>query len=347
MNSCDIVIVSDYHLDKISFRRFDPASGDEMVFSRKTTMASIEGVLADALAITRPRGGKVVWIMESTTGWARVKKLLGDRVEFLLANVLQIPLPPKARRQKTDKLDTKRLLREYLHGDLPLAHQPDEAYRCARRLVALRENLVRRRTTLRNRITSYFAHETWPAGDDAGSWSGAGMERLSVRVASEPADDRFALDMMIDELNDLAPRVILAEKKLLELYQRWPAAQRLDAIKGIAEVAAVAIVARIGSIDRFSSVEELIGYAGLAPGIHQSDATVRHLSIGGGGTDKSLRFYLMEASMWARTIPRYHATYERLAARRGKRIGRIAVARMMLRSIYVMLKTGVSFKPAA
>ena len=35
--------------------------------------------------------------MESTTGWARVKDLLGDRVQIILANVLQMPLPPKAR----------------------------------------------------------------------------------------------------------------------------------------------------------------------------------------------------------------------------------------------------------
>jgi adenosylmethionine-8-amino-7-oxononanoate aminotransferase len=35
--------------------------------------------------------------MESTTGWARVKDLLGERARFVLANVLQMPLPPKAR----------------------------------------------------------------------------------------------------------------------------------------------------------------------------------------------------------------------------------------------------------
>ena len=50
--------------------------------------------------------------------------LTGDRVVFCLANVLQMPLPPKARRRKTDKIDTARLLREYRNGSLPLAHQP-------------------------------------------------------------------------------------------------------------------------------------------------------------------------------------------------------------------------------
>jgi transposase len=346
-NRVDIVIVSDYHLNQISFRWFDRADGAERTFSRPTTVASIEQVLADGRAVAAGRGGKVVWIMESTTGWARVKRLLGDRAQLLLANVLQIPLPPKARRKKTDKLDTARLLREYLHGALPLAHQPDDQWRSARRLVSLRESLVRRRTMLRNRITSYFSHETWPASQEAGTWSDVGVERLRARIEQQPESDRFVLSVMLSEMNDLEPRLSQVQTKLLELYQVWPDAQRIDAVDGIAEVAAVSIVARIGPIDRFASADDLIAYAGLAPGIHQSDSTVRYLSIGGGGTDKALRFYLMEASVWARRIPRYAATYERLAARRGKRIGRIAVARMMLRSIYKMLKEGVAFRPAA
>ena len=41
---------------------------------------------------------------------------------MLLANVLQMPLPPKARRKKTDKIGTKRVLREYRIGELPLAY---------------------------------------------------------------------------------------------------------------------------------------------------------------------------------------------------------------------------------
>jgi len=347
MNCTDIVIVTDYHLQNISFRWFDAASGEERTFSRPTTPAAIEAVLAEARALALPRGGKVVWIMESTTGWSRMKELIGDRAEFLLANVLQMPLPPKARRQKTDKLDTARLLREYRHGTLPAAHQPQACWRSARRIVALRESLVRRRTALRNRITSYFAHETWVPGDEREFWSGTGMARLRELAAAQPDDDRFTLSVMIDELTDLDPRVAQVEAKFLELYQRWPDAQRLDAIDGIAEVAAVAIVARIGPIDRFTCDDELISYAGLAPGIRQSDATARHLSIGGGGTDRTLRFYLMEASIWARRIPRYQATYDRLAARRGRKIGRIAVARMMLRSIYKMMKEGVTFRRVA
>jgi hypothetical protein len=53
-----------------------------------------------------------------------VKELLGERVEFLLANVVQSPLAPKGRRRKTAAIDGARMEREYLNGELPLAHLP-------------------------------------------------------------------------------------------------------------------------------------------------------------------------------------------------------------------------------
>jgi len=131
-----------------------------------------------------------------------------------------------------------------------------------------------------------------------------------------------------------------------DVFKQWPQAQRLDKIAGIGVIAATSIVARIGPINRFASAEQLIAYAGLAPGVQQSDGTRRHGRIGGGGTDGHLRHYLIEATVWARHIPRYRATYERTCQRRGARIGRLMVARMMLRSIWRILRKGETFDPA-
>jgi transposase len=112
-------------------------------------------------------------------------------------------------------------------------------------------------------------------------------------------------------------------------------------------VAAVSIVARMGPVQRFGDAEQLIAYAGLAPGLPESDRRRREGRIGGGGTDKHLRHYLMEASVWARQLPRYRVTYERTAKRRGNKIERIVVARLLLRSIYQVLRDGVAFEPGA
>lgn len=340
-----ITLTVDYHDEKSVIRRRDGRTATEEVVTVPTTVVDLNRVVDQAVAQAQRRRGKVVWIQESTSGWARVKDLLGDRAEFVLANVVQLPLPPKARRRKTDKIDTARLQREYLNGELPTAYQPSAPGRQLRRLVALREDLVRRRTQLRNWINRYLAHETWEAR--ANLWSGKGHERLALIVQRVPPSDRQILVWKLAELALLRHQLVEADQALYDVYQGAPEPRRLDAIKGISIAAAVSIWARIGPIDRFADAEELIGYAGLAPGVRQTNRTRHDGHIGGGGTDRQLRHYLIEASVWARTLPRYRDAYARVVKRRGKKIGRLVVARMLLRSIYKMLRDGVAFEGEA
>jgi transposase len=337
-----IVLTVDYHDQNCVVRCCNTKTAEEQVLSVPTLPSELRRVVAQSQAAVGRRG-RVVWLQESTTGWARVQALLGDQVEFQLANVVQMPLPPKARRRKTDKIDTARMQREYLNGSLPLAHQPPPWWRQTRRLVAHRESLVARQTALRNWINRYLAHETW---EERGNlWSGKGRQRLQAIVATLPARDALVVTAKLDELEQLqrSQAVVLAE--LLRVYQECPEAQRVDAVRGIGYVAAVSMVARIGPVARFRDAEQLIAYAGLAPGLQESDRTRREGRIGGGGTDKHLRHYLIEATVWARQIPRYRAAYERTAKRRGNKIGRLVVARLLLRSIYKVLRDGVAFEP--
>ena len=110
-----IVLTVDYHDQNCVIRRFHAKTAQEQVLTVSTLASELSRVVAQARAEVGRRG-RVIWIQESTTGWARVQALLGDHVEFLLANVVQMPLPPKARRRKTDKIDTARIQREYLNG---------------------------------------------------------------------------------------------------------------------------------------------------------------------------------------------------------------------------------------
>jgi|SRR5262245_2010829 len=335
-----ILLTVDYHDENCVIRRRDLGRSTEEVLTVPTTAGDLLAVVAEARRRAGPRG-RVVWLQESTTGWARVRAAIGKRAEFVLANVLQMPLPPKGRRKKTDKVDTARLQREYLNGELPLAHQPPAWWRQVRRVVGCRENLVSRRTALRNWVNRYLAHETW--ADRVGLWSAKGQRRLRALAAQLPARDALVLAMKLDELERLGVQLAAVEAELVAIYRECPDARRLDAVRGIGVVSAVAVVARIGPVERFGNAEQLISFAGLAPGVHASDGTRRDGRIGGGGTDVHLRHYLIEASVWARYLPRYAPTYERVAKRRGKKIGRLVVARMLLRSIYKVLRDGVAF----
>jgi hypothetical protein len=143
----DIVLVADYHAENIVYRWFNEATGQELTGRYPTCREGILQQVTEARSKVTP-GGEVVWVMESTTGWARVKDLLEGKARFVLANVLAMPLPPKARRKKTDKIDTGRLLREYESGRLPASFTPNRWWREVRRLVDFRQDLVEQRCGL-------------------------------------------------------------------------------------------------------------------------------------------------------------------------------------------------------
>ena len=337
----DIILVADYHAENIEFRWFNEATGEERTGRFATTRPGILRLVQKA-AQEVPPGGRVVWIMESTTGWARVKKLLGERVMFVLANVLQMPLPPKARRRKSDKIDTGRILREYLSGRLPQSFQPEAWWREVRRVVDCRQDLVERQTALRNWIGSLLHHETWE--DRKNLWSAQGLRRL--RAMELPPSDRELVELKRAQLEQLDQQIEQIEARMQAWYDGWPEAQWVDAIRGIGMVTAVSVLAHSGPIERFPTAEGLIAYAGLCPGLRQSDETVYHGRIGGGGTDAQLRCLLIEATTWLCQIPRYRPAYERVVLKRGKRVARIVLARMVLRSIHKMLSEKVPFNPA-
>jgi transposase len=335
----DIVLAVDYHSQNIEVRWLNCSTGEERRLNLPTAREGIERLVDQAIAEARHVDGKVIWIMESTTGWARVKELLGAKAQVLVANVLQMPLPPKAYRRKSDKIDTGRMLREFLNGSLPTSHQPTIWWRAVRRLVDSRQDLVQRETAVKNWISHFMQHETW--AERSGLWTQRGRKRLqSLELCPS---DRMVLDLKLQELDELAQRREKLEAAMQAQYDQWPEAQWVDEVRGIGMITAVSILAHIGPIERFTRAEELVSYAGLAPAHRQSDATSRSGKIGGGGTDGHLRYLLIESMLWVCQIPRYRDAFERATAKHGTNIARIIVARMLLRSIFKMLKDKVRF----
>ena len=62
----DIVLVADYHAKNIEYRWFDQSTGEERTGNYPTTRSGILRQLEQAVGELSP-GGRVVWVMESTT----------------------------------------------------------------------------------------------------------------------------------------------------------------------------------------------------------------------------------------------------------------------------------------
>ena len=77
----DIILAVDYHDGNFVVRQLDTATGEECLLKHPTTAENISRIVHDAGVLAEASGGRVIGVMESTTGWARVKDLLGSSAE--------------------------------------------------------------------------------------------------------------------------------------------------------------------------------------------------------------------------------------------------------------------------
>jgi transposase len=147
-------------------------------------------------------------------------------------------------------------------------------------------------------------------------------------------------------LLDLHARLAELEAAIAELVKADEEAQRLQAIPGIGPQNAATIRAELGDVSRFSSVDQVIAYAGLEPRTHDSGrlAGQKRLSKRGPG---ALRHALyLAALVAARFRPEWRQRYLRLLDRgRAKKEALLILSRSMLKVVYHLLHTGASYDP--
>jgi transposase len=99
-------------------------------------------------------------------------------------------------------------------------------------------------------------------------------------------------------------------------------------------------------VPRFSSVDQVIAYAGLEPRTHESGrlAGQKRLSKRGPGALRHARY--LAALVAAHFRPEWRQRYQRLLSRgRAKKEALLILLRSMLKVIYHLLRTGLSYDP--
>src|SRR5213078_1175953 len=235
-------------------------------------------------------------------------------------------------RLKNDKVDAAILAQLLRAGLLPEAWIAPPPVRQLRALLRHRAQLVRLRTLLRNRIHAVLADHGH--GRPAGCWSGPGRAWLVSlelpAVSREVIDDDLAL---IDALQQPIDRLDW------EVHQRAkaePAVKVLTRLPGVGPFTALVILAETGDVSRFGSARKLAAWAGLTPTVRGSDRTVHHGHISKQGS-AWLRWALGQAAQTAKRHPDFAATYQAIAARRGKQIATTAIARKLLTRAWHLL----------
>ena len=281
-------------------------------------------------------------VMEATGNALAIARILQPYVaEVVLAHAKQVRAISHAR-IKTDKIDAK-VLADLLAADLiPAVWIGDERVRMLRRLVSRRRGLVKRRTQIKNEISAALHRNLKgrnPASDPFGK---KGREWIAAQQL--PIDERLTVDGGLRQLDFFGDELAEIDRLIAQQVLDDADVRRLLTIPGIDVVTAATLVATIGDVRRFPTSRRLVGYLGLHPTIRQSgNGPARHGRLSKEGS-AAARHVLVEAAWSAAKAPGpLRAFAQRTAARRGRHVATVAVARKLAVLAWHLLTRGEDY----
>ncbi len=240
------------------------------------------------------------------------------------------------RRVKNDVRDAGDLADLLRMGRLPEAWIAPPATRELRELVRYRAKLVATRSGLKAQVHAVLARAgVLIAVSDL--FGVTGRQRLAkVPLAAAYAERVRSLLELIDILDGHQARFAALIAQQLDADRGYQAIQQ---IPGIGPVLAAVFVAEIGDVHRFAGPSYLCSWAGLTPRHRESDTVVHRGHITKQGS-KLVRWAAIEAVQRHQTTAKIAADKDRIEARRGKNIAKVAAARKLLTLVYYGLRDG-------
>jgi transposase len=281
-------------------------------------------------------------VLEATGNALAIARILEPHVgEVVLAHARHVRAISHAK-VKTDKVDAK-VLADLLAADLiPAVWIGDEQTRTIRRVVSRRRGLVKRRTQIKNEIAAVL-HRNLKGRPPVSDLFGK-QGRAWLAAQELPVDERLTLDAALRPLDFLGEELRAVDRIVAEHALGDADVRRLMTIPGIDVTTAVTLAAVIGDISRFPTSRHLVGYLGLHPTVRQSgNGPARHGRLSKEGP-AAARHVLVEAAWSAAKSPGpLRAFAERTAARRGRHVATVAVARKLAVLAWNLLTRGEDY----
>ena len=245
--------------------------------------------------------------------------------------------------RKTDKIDAQ-ILAEFLARDMiPAAWMPTPRVRQHRSLVRHRHRVQSRITQLKNRCRGMLARYN---EDRSALFTHAGWRAAMELPLLET--EKWILREMGAEIRTQTKFLKHVDAQLVDFAKTAAAVEReqralLATIPDVGVVTIDAVLSELGDVYRFENNDQIVSYAGLDPGVRESDRKRQDLGISRAGS-KLLRWAMIQLA-WrrVRSSPRWRCRYERLQKRRGAKKAITAMARRQLVIIAAMLRSGACY----
>ena len=244
------------------------------------------------------------------------------------------------RRVKTDRRDVAALAEANRRGWYRAAHRTSAAQRTTRQVLRARRQIVQMRSGAVALVRSLLKQE----GDRLPRCS---AERVPAQLArlDLPAARRAILAPLVRMLETATQQIAVLDQHLETRAAGDPIVQRLQTVPGVGLVVAMTFRAQLDDVDRFRHAGQVSAAIGLVPREDSSAERRQRSHITKIGS-RELRSLLVQAA-WACWRSKQSATLrawaEQLAARRGRRIAVVGLARRLSRLLYAMWRDGTTF----
>lgn len=246
--------------------------------------------------------------------------------------------------KKTDRNDAASLAASGRAGLLVPVHIREQSTDRVRQLLTARHALVRARANLVRvvRATCRADGEVLPKADTDDF---AELMKGTWGIDPEKQD---ALIPLVESIGAITEQVLATEATVhTHAEDNAELVKRLTAIPGVGELVTVAFLTHIEDPHRFEHAEQISGYLGLAPWVHESAGKRRGGKITKHG-NKALRSLMVQAA-WGHLRSKEDSALKRWAHRLEARVGSkrmvTAVARKLAELLWTLWKRQTTWEP--
>jgi transposase len=306
--------------------------------------------------------------LESTGNyWLPIYHVLEGSVNFILANAYQIKHIPG---RKTDTLDSEWIAEICLKNLISPSRIFPRDRRELRSLTRTRESLIKFRTKIKNRATheleaaciklsSVLSDIFGKSGRHIidGLLNGMDLEKILESIPSKRVRENKEEIRGIIQANLSPSQIFLLRSHLNMIDSITKQIEEIDAMisdqifsrnedmrialsmPGMGFVSASTILAEIGDFRDFSSPNKLAAYCGLVPSVYQSAGKLinGHITKHGSPHIRSMIIEVAHAIIRTKWNSKLKKFFLRIKARRGAKIGVVALARKVLCILYHLL----------
>ncbi len=286
-------------------------------------------------------------LLEASTESEWVARCLeGLKHEVIVADPNFAPMyATRSKKIKTDKRDARALCEACRLGAYRRAHRSSDKQRHIRAELSVRETLVTTRTKYIVLIKSLLSREGWRL---MGGTSKRFVERVRLMpLSAELFEEIEPLLVLLEALNG---QIAKAEQQLEDLVEHDKTVKLLTTVPGVGRVTATTFVATLDKVERFDDAKQVRSYFGLVPREFSSGEKQKrgHISKAGSKRIRSLVVEVAWGIINRKNNPLTKSLRDwtmKIAARRGKQIAAVALARKLAGILYAMVRDKREFSP--